>query len=332
MEPIQTVKRSAAAASNPLTNSSILQHVLSYLGPGHWFFAATVCSLWKRIYEGLASTAVLKIQSEPIMVPELRRCVPKMTLVSAVLASPSRLRLARNELPVGKSSLISYAIGLYADVVTIAAATEELGISSWKAIAQGIAASGCVPKLEWFCSNEHRLPGNTDMYAAKSGSLNMLTFVLLKKQRPPRFSANLMAAAAAHSPPEVCKCLHEKGCPWNAYACYLAAAGNNLPTLRWLHENGCPGALSDDSSIAAARCGSVDIMLYMQQQGAQWSDQLLTQMNTAGAFRHLAAAQWLRQQGAQWPPVLRLCDKRWGRDVITWARQQGRTAPPKVLA
>jgi hypothetical protein len=334
MEPIRTAKRSAAAASNPLGNSSILQHVLSYLGPGHWFFAATVCSLWKCIYEGLASTTVLKIQSEPITVPELRRCAPKMTLLSAVLASPSRLRLARTELPVGnKSTAISYAIGLYADVATIAAAAEELCIiGSWKAIAQGIAASGCVSKLDWFCSNEHRLPGNTDMYAAKSGSLSMLEFVHSKKQRPPRFSVNLMAAAAAHSPPEVCKHLLEKGCPWTAYACYLAAAGNNLATLSWLHENGCPGALCDDSSIAAARCGSVDIMLYMQQQGVQWSDQLLTQMlNTAGAFRHLSAVKWLRQQGAQWPPVLRLCDKRWGRDVITWARQQGCTAPTKVL-
>jgi hypothetical protein len=214
MEPIRTAKRSAAAASNPLGNSSILQHVLSYRGLGHWFFAATVCSLWRRIYEGLASTMVLKIQSEPISVPEFQRCVPKMTLLSAVLASPSRLRLARNELPVGnKSSAMSYAIGLYADVVTIAAAAEELGIiGSWKAIAQGIAASGCVSKLDWFCSNEHRLPGNTDMYAAKSGSLSMLEFVLSKKQRPPRFSVNLMAAAAAHSPPEVCKHLHEKGC------------------------------------------------------------------------------------------------------------------------
>jgi hypothetical protein len=60
-----------------------------------------------------------------------------------------------------------------------------------------------LPKLDWFCSNEHRLPGNTDMYAAKSGSLRMLEFVLSKKQRPPRFSVNLMAAAAAHGPPEV---------------------------------------------------------------------------------------------------------------------------------
>jgi hypothetical protein len=334
MEPIRTAKRSAAAASNPLGNSSILQHVLSYLGLGHWFFAATVCSLWRRIYEGLASTMLLKIQSEPITVPKLRRCVPKMTLLSAVLASPSRLRLARNELPVGgKSSVMSYAIGLCADVTTIAAAADELCIiGSWKAIAQGIAASGCVSKFDWFCSNEHRLPGNTDMYAAKSGSLSMLEFVLSKKQRPPRFSVNLMAAAVAHSPPEVCKHLHEKGCPWSAYACYLAAAGNNLATLRWLHENGCPGALCDDSSIAAARCGSVDIMLYMQQQGVQWSDELLTLMpNTAGAFRHLAAVQWLRQQGAQWPLVLRVCDKRWGRDVITWARQEGCTAPTKVL-
>jgi hypothetical protein len=167
MDPTRTLKRSAAAASNPFGSSSILKHVLSYLGPGHWFFAATGCSLWKRIYEGLASTAVLKIQSEPITVPELRRCVPKMTLLSAVLASPSRLRLARDELPVGSRGFtMSYAIGLYADIDTISAAKALGIIDSWKAIAQGIAASGCVPKLEWSCSNEHRLPGNTDMYAA----------------------------------------------------------------------------------------------------------------------------------------------------------------------
>jgi hypothetical protein len=168
------------------------------------------------------------------------------------------------------------------------------------------------------------------MYAAKSGSLHMLAFVL-KRQRPPRFSANTMAAAAAQSPPEVCKYLHEKGCPWNAYACYLAAAGNNLPTLRWLHENGCPGLLLDDSSVAAARCGSIDIMLYMQQQGAQWSDELLTQtLNTAEALRQLAAVQWLRQQGAQWPTVLRLSDKRWRGDARDWAKQQGCTAPTRA--
>jgi hypothetical protein len=131
MDSTRTVKRSAAVARNPLERRGIEQHVLSYLGPGHWLFAAAVCSLWKRIYENIASTEVLKVQTEPITVPMLWRCVPRMTLLSAILASPSRLRCAHElGLPLGNRSFVmSYAIGLYTDIATIATA-EELGIRS----------------------------------------------------------------------------------------------------------------------------------------------------------------------------------------------------------
>eukprot|EP00953_Heterococcus_sp_UTEX-ZZ885_P008585 5143-Heterococcus_DN1.PRE.1 len=38
---------------------------------------------------------------------------------------------------------------------------------------------------------------------------------------------------------------------------------------------------------------------------------LANMLNAAGAYKQLAAAQWLREQGAEWPPVLR-CNLGWG--------------------
>jgi hypothetical protein len=43
-------KRSAADDErNPL------QQMLDYVGPGHWYFVATVSKLWKDLYEKVAS-------------------------------------------------------------------------------------------------------------------------------------------------------------------------------------------------------------------------------------------------------------------------------------
>jgi hypothetical protein len=43
-------KRSAADSSNPLQQPGILQHVLDYVGPGHWCFIAEVSSFWRDLY------------------------------------------------------------------------------------------------------------------------------------------------------------------------------------------------------------------------------------------------------------------------------------------
>jgi hypothetical protein len=42
-------KRTAAERRNPLYYSGILQHTLSYVGPGHWLLLSTVSRLWKTI-------------------------------------------------------------------------------------------------------------------------------------------------------------------------------------------------------------------------------------------------------------------------------------------
>jgi hypothetical protein len=53
-------------------------------------------------------------------------------------------------------------------------------------------------------------------------------------------------------------------------------------------------------------------------------------LNAAGAYSRLEAAQWLRQQGAEWPTVLQYHDHpvviTWHGRTLDWARSEGCTS------
>jgi hypothetical protein len=56
-EPQQTLKKSRVDSTTPLAERGILQHVLGYVGPGHWLFAALVSEAWhKPISKSLSAT------------------------------------------------------------------------------------------------------------------------------------------------------------------------------------------------------------------------------------------------------------------------------------
>jgi hypothetical protein len=137
-----------------------------------------------------------------------------------------------------------------------------------------------------------------------------------------------MEAAAANGHTAICAYLHAEQCPWDEGACDDAAHNGHVDTLRWLHEHGC-GWNVDVIRIAAAESGSVDTMMYLQQQddvdlGAA---ALAVMLNVAGGHNHLAAAQWLRAQGAEWPGVLSYIWQPWSGETLAWARAEGCTSP-----
>jgi hypothetical protein len=70
-------KRSTANSSNPLEQAGILQHVLDYVGPGHWCFVAEVSSLWGELYKRVASTETQLVQ---LFKKKTIICVPKMPM------------------------------------------------------------------------------------------------------------------------------------------------------------------------------------------------------------------------------------------------------------
>jgi hypothetical protein len=281
---------SATSSSNPLHQAGILQCVLEYVGAGHWCFVAEVSNLWKVVYEKLASTEV-----QVIFGLHTITCVPQTTTFSAVFGSRSRVRLAHAHGPDCATKGYQRAAGMYADVATLKAA-RELGM---------------------------RYTPETMKGAVRCNQLAVVQF--LHAEACP-WDAVAFSIAATRGHTDMCAYMHAEGCPWSGAACYQTAMNGHGSTLRWLHEHGCPCML-DVIYLPAAQGGSVDAMKFLQQQGIVYTAVMLREMlNVAGAYSKLAAAKWLRAQGAEWPQVLEY-GQPWTGDTLLWARAEGCTSP-----
>jgi hypothetical protein len=163
-------------------------------------------------------------------------------------------------------------------------------------------------------------------FAASSG--NVETTVWVKRQPGVHCDEFTMYTPAALGFTAVCECLHAEQCLWESVVCDAAARSGHVDTLRWLHEHGCPWD-TESVCVLAAESGSLDVMMYLQQEGLMDSPEVLTRMlNRAGEYNHLAAAQWLRQQGAEWPDEFgNPWTGYWFEEVLDWARAVGRTSP-----
>ena len=197
--------------------------------------------------------------------------------------------------------------------------------------------------------------------SASSGRLNVLCY--LHEQGCP-WDAEACTGAARGGYLKVLRYLHEQGCSWDAAACTAAARGGHLSTLRYLAEQGC--SYDGVAACNAAACGGhIDTLRYMYERNWPWdavracemaavsgsvdmikyiveqdslvltAAQLTKMLNAAGQFSKLGAAQWLRQEGAQWPAALIYNDHyspQWSRayswhgDTLAWAREQGCTS------
>jgi hypothetical protein len=117
-------KCSSFGRSSPLFDLDILQHVLSYVGLGHHLFVAPVSKCWRLIYARLdgQQLTVYDDYSKRIIT-----CGPQMTLHSAVLASPARVKLAHESGLSCSSCTYQRAAGEHADVATLTTA-HQLGV------------------------------------------------------------------------------------------------------------------------------------------------------------------------------------------------------------
>jgi hypothetical protein len=115
-----------------------------------------------------------------------------------------------------------------------------------------------------------------------------------------------------------CAYLHAEGCPWDAQTIATTMFANQWDTVRWMREHGCPWNFGI-ACLAAAHLGSIDGMTYLLQQEDVSAYDLTQMLNAAGSKGHLAAAQWLRQRGAEWSIQL----YNWPDGMIAWARAEG---------
>jgi hypothetical protein len=394
----------SSSSSIALNKPDILKQILDYVGPGHWLFTI-VNSQWVQLYYGVASMEVTGHIAEGRDIKVT--CIPQMTLYSSAFASPSRLRLADKQCTIKRSGAAAqryqYALGRYADIVTLSAAHfSGTVLDAWTLY--GVIAADAVPKLQWLCAlmmcdpstelsfdaassssfavltwlkeqgvkfttetavsaartnqvavlqyllaqecplgaevcreaaasgslealrwaREEECPWEANeimIAAASSGSVELTAWVLQQPGVP--VYPGVLSAAAKRGHTAVCAYLRQQQCPADASACMYAVKGGHLDTLRCLLEHGCTWNEGQVRRRAAER-GSIAMLEYIQQEGILATAAQLTDMlNIAGAADKLAAAQWLRERGAEWPQMLKHKAKYWRGRSLAWARQQG---------
>jgi hypothetical protein len=172
--------------------------------------------------------------------------------------------------------------------------------------------SGCPWEADTICTR-----------AARSGNIELMQYL---QQRGGAFSAQVMSAAVYGGHTQLCELLRGEQCPWDAQACRGAAYAGHVGTLRWLHEQGCPWDVHALRAVAAEE-GHMSVLDFMQTVEPANAVQLTELLNLAGSCDHLDVAKWLRQQGAEWPAVLRFDGNSWVHVMVQWARGEGCTSP-----
>jgi hypothetical protein len=332
-------------SSNALHEIGVVQIVLSYVGAGHHLFVALVSKSWREVYTAFASPR-LTVRDKRGWRRSIS-CASAMTLFSCAFASPSRVKLALESGFDCTSVACKYAAGKLADVATLAAA-HGLGMlfiaatmagaaecnklaevqylhsqgCAWPAWLLNTAASSGYFELVRWCY-EHSCPwaaiALAPRYAAENGTVELMAWML--QQPGIQLSAHVMHTAVSKNHKSMCKFLRAQRCPWDKESTNNAARSGRVKLLRWLVDNGCPWE-ARHLCLSAAQGGSLKVIIYLQQDGILSGVPVLTDMlGRAGQHEKLAAAKWLREQGAQWPTDF--INGPWTGEVLAWARAEG---------
>jgi hypothetical protein len=249
-----------------------------------------------------------------------------LTLCSSVFTSPARAQFAHESGLDCTSESYGEAAGMHADTATLAAHTVRMpfiettitgaaqcnkfaelrylrsqGCPRSSSVLEAAASSGSYELLRWCHECGCPFEGeDVTLCAAESGNVEMMAWVL--QQPEAQLSRAVLQGAAREGHAAMVQYLCEQQCPRDSSSTSSAANRGHVDVLRWLIDKDSPFE-AHDLCHAAARGGSVEVFAYIQQKGMLATEvaALTLLLDIAGANSNLAAAQWLRQQGAEWP-------------------------------
>jgi hypothetical protein len=285
-----------------LEHEHILKEVLACIGPGCYALMGSVNKQWK---------ALTVSEYGPF------------TYYKCALSSAAWLTQA---LAAGldlNSKLIGRLAGRHCDAQVLDVA-HSLGLEWSNSITLGSASD--LPKLN-FLVEERQCPmhaGAVSLAACKSNSVDTLQWL---QSLGEQFTEDHFCRAAQHSSMAVMHFLYANRCRPTTAVALAAAACQSAEPLQWLLHHTSLVLNTYKTSLAAACGGSVAVLQFLQPL-VYWSPQMLIELlQAAGAHRKLAAAQWLRQQGAAWPALLQYNCKKWDGECLQWARHEGCNSP-----
>jgi hypothetical protein len=289
-----------SSSRNPLQEVGVLQNVLESVGPGHWYYLAAVCRLWRDLYSQLAPAEMAARARDGV---KHISCDAHTTLYSAVFASSERVSLALAAGGIDSTTRnFHFAAGRHSSAAVLAAAQQQ-GIEFTTAALYGAASSsrqlatlqflraqgcpwhggacalaaeaGALQTLQWLreqgCGWD---AGYILQSAVSSGSTELTAWVMA--QPGVEITEWLLLEAVRRGDTAMCQFLRtEQRLPWNECTTSAAASNNQVDTLNWLREQGCPWSV-DKLCAAAAERGAVEVLEHLQQHdGVQFSPEQL---------------------------------------------------------
>ena len=128
-----------------------------------------------------------------------------------------------------------------------------------------------------------------------SDTIRSVTMLRWCVRRGKSLTRSMAKAAAAQGNLDVLKCLHEDGCPWDAWTCRMAAEGGHFDMLKYAHENGCPW--DEYTCECAAKGGHFDMLKYAHENGCPWDKETCEWAAWGG---HLDMLKYARENGCPW--------------------------------
>jgi hypothetical protein len=299
-------KQALAAASDPLRDVGILQHVLAFL-PGNWLILGAVCREWNAVYAGMVDHQhqlrgfnLRSILDTRILKRKTAICGRKTTLFSAAVASPAVARLAHS-CGLMMCDQFQLMAGLHADIETLTV-LRQLRMPLSDIVIIAVALSGRLNTLQQLlrapqCPRVK--PSVLSHYAARSGSISMLNW--LKAEGLCCFDQDTCAGAAEGGQLAALQYLRSEGCAWDEKSIAARAAkGGSIELVDWVLQH--PGIeLNAEAMELAAGAGQIAICDHLCSLGCEWN----TNACTWAASNDLDMLRWLREHGCPW---LYVCD------------------------
>jgi hypothetical protein len=329
-----------------LNNSTIVQNILGFVGPGQHLYIATINRLFKQYYEQVDSNEVEGFDKKGTC----KRIVvgAHVTRLSEVCRSWARIAEAadigvpvlakRSFLQKVAADLVGHEViakpgfqldinthhcqvfmGQCADHELLSLAFDKLGMSNNGSVTFGAVCAGRAATLQWLIKERHSpLYVTISSYAAARGHLDVLIYLhKIKFQFDPETS--MRAALNGHL--HILQFLHGNGYQWHADTCRVAIHGGHLSVLQWLYEHGCPRDASAMKKATAA-VGNINIMDWLLQRDGAELPELV--MCTAAFHGQLTMCEYLLDKRC--PLASRVCTHaaQGGQlNVLIWLRQHG---------
>ncbi|KAG5184144.1 hypothetical protein JKP88DRAFT_245008 [Tribonema minus] len=355
--------RTASTAAT-VSEDFVLAQVLVFIGTRDWLFAGgSVCKKWTSVYlhsaiggtrcthYGAAVTTLARLQLAVSSGLKLdAHCVIRDQRVFSVCHAAGR-HASREALLWARE----HGLPWHEHIAVGAIQGGRLGLLAWlrdehccpwtpRVLAQAALLSAdadgdgprdggaaAVAALDWLwaraADGRWERGGGVCRRAAQRGHVRALAWM---KAHGCLWDEGLVAAAAGSGQRAALEWLrNEGGCEWSEATLSAAAIGGHYELVLWLKDQGCPWP-SETMALDAALGGSVPLLTWLQArgEGGSWSRDALGAMLWRACFmNHLAAAKWLRDQGAPWPSSLLKVQKQgaacWRLSVLQWAISNG---------